>query len=371
MKKLFVIFCSLLFIGCLVKNKPDSQDKELENHIEAAKLGNSDSLIEVMRALYLSPSEHNNLNPQKAIEVYEQAKKANPNIIMYDQEYDELILKTIKMTLEAGPLDIDAFCNKYNLISKCQKAYGYWSIAEEASKGGRFGSPDMKLTLQLVSYGGHAQAELISAVNEVYNNWKNKEVKEFIYCNHISSGYGMGYCMAKKDEEDELVRNKRLSDIRKKLSSKSYNLIDNAYALAIKFIESKVEYEEGHDGTAIAANVIESEMEQKNQYLEFIEMVQSGYKPLPKSSFIKADRMMNIVYKKVMENVKKNSDSRILPQFDEVQLVQRLWIDYRDATVNLLMAINPKIDADVWKSWLTEIRVEQLKEILSRTEQGF
>jgi hypothetical protein len=176
--------------------------------------------------------------------------------------------------------------------------YHVWVIAEEASRGGRFGKPDPKLILQLVSRGGWAPAELEYAVEDVYKNWKSGTVKEFNICDFITSGGGMAFCASRSDDQDEKDRNKRLSDIRQKLNAKSHKLLDVAYASAVKFIDSKASNEEGHGGSGRGAWVIGSQMEQKNAYLDLVEKVRSGYKPSPKSLFVEADRKLNETYKK-------------------------------------------------------------------------
>ena len=48
---------------------------------------------------------------------------------------------------------------------------------------------------------------------------------------------------------------------------------------------------------------------------------------------------------------------------DELREVQRLWIPYRDNSTKLFVALNPVVDEMTWKSWLTEVREKQLREI--------
>ena len=72
--------------------------------------------------------------------------------------------------------------------------YDIWELAEEASKGGRFGKPDPELVFNLVMRGGSVPDEFESAVNEVYHNWKNGIVMQFCICDHVVSDVGIGYC---------------------------------------------------------------------------------------------------------------------------------------------------------------------------------
>lgn len=329
---------------------------------EAAKRGHEEALDYALDALLFRANSLERANPQKALEVYKQAKKANPSLKLYDEAVK---LKTIQMSIEPGAFDAKAFCKKYNVLPDNDDAmYHVWRIAEEASKGGRFGKPDPKLILQLVSRGGWAPAELEYAVEDVYKNWKSGTVKEFNICGFITSGGGMAFCASRADDQNEKDRNERLSDIRQKLNDKGRKLLDAAYASAVKFIDSKSSSEEGHGGSGRGAWIIGSQMEQKNAYLDLIEKVRLGHKPSPKTSFVEADRKLNETYKKVMANLKKKADDYNVPRVDDVRAVQRLWIPYRDATVKLFMAINPVVGEDAWKSWVTEVREKQLVEIL-------
>ncbi|MDD5736704.1 MAG: lysozyme inhibitor LprI family protein [Candidatus Omnitrophica bacterium] len=338
-------------------------EESIYHFSEAAKRGHDEALDYALDALLFRANSLERANPQKALEIYKQAKKANPKIRLYDEDVK---LKTIQMSVEPGPFDWKAFCKKYNVTPHDDEAmYHVWVIAEEASRGGRFGKPDPKLILQLVSRGGWAPAELEYAVVAVHKNWKSGTTKEFNICDYITSGGGMAFCASRADDQDGKDRNKRLSDIRQKLNANSRKLLDAAYSSAIKFIETKAFNEEGHGGSGRGAWVIGSQMEQKNAYLDLIEKVRSGYKPSPKSSFVEADRKLNETYKKVMAKLKKKADDYNMPRVDDVRAVQRLWIPYRDANVKLFMAINPAIGEDVWKSWVTEIREKQLKKILS------
>jgi TPR repeat protein/uncharacterized protein YecT (DUF1311 family) len=338
-------------------------EESIYHFSEAAKRGHDEALDYALDALLFRANSLERANPQKALEIYKQAKKANPKIKLYDEDVK---LKTIQMSVEPGLFDWKAFCKKYNVAPHDDEAmYHVWVIAEEASRGGRFGKPDPKLILQLVSRGGWAPAELEYAVEEVYKNWKSGTAKEFNICDYITSGGGMAFCASRTDDKDEKDRNARLKAIGQNLNERSRKLFYPAYASAVKFIEAKASNEEGHGGSGRGAWIIGSQIEQKNAYLDLVEKVSTGFKPSPKSSFAEADRKLNETYKKVMGGLKKRADDYNVPRVDDVRTVQRLWIPYRDATVKLFMAINPAVGEDAWKIWATEVREAQLRGILS------
>ncbi len=211
-----------------------------------------------------------NANPQKALELYEMAKKKNPSMELFDEEYK---LDVMKKCAEAGPFDGEKFIQRYHLQNDANFSDGFyyiWELAEEASKGGRFGKPDPKLIFQLISRGGWVPAELEHAVTEFYDYWKKGVVKEFNICDHVTSGYGQNYC----SERAERVAIKdywtELESIIKAVNEKAKMFVEPASHAATAFIEDKAWNEEGHGGTGYIASARDSIYEQRKNFLSTI-----------------------------------------------------------------------------------------------------
>jgi len=343
-----------------------TSEESIYHYSEAAKKGHGKALGYALEKLLFRANSLKIADPQGALSLYYKAKKANPDLDLYDEENK---LKTMKKCAEIKGFDVDTFMKKYGVNDEDDEFpfYDVWELAEEASRDGRFGEPDPELVFNLVIRGSWVPAELEYAVEETYKNWKNGEVKEFNICDYVTSGAGMGYCMSRADSEDKKDREAQLVDLEEKLNKNASPLLREAYASAVKFIEKKAVCEEGHDGTGRAAWMISSEMKQKNAYLKLIADVQGGFKPTPANSFDKADELLNKTYKETIKGLEAKKDDTLfpLPSVDELREIQRLWIPYRDASVKLFAILNPSVDEAMWKSWLTEIREKQLKDILS------
>lgn len=280
-----------------------------------------------------------------------------------------------QLCAELGKFDFKAFQEKYNIPDeKLDESYGIWSIVEEASRGGRFGKPDPELVLSLLcqNHGDESlagSAENIGAVSEAYTNWKNGTVKEFNICAHITSGFGGGFCARRAYNKDEKERESKLTELRQRLGQKSHNLLYDAYKSAEKFIELKTQEEEGSGGSGYAGFVLDSQTEQKNEYLQVIMGICDGYTPSPKNAFSKSDKQLNETYQKVLKALDGAPPKGYeMPSSDDVRAVQRLWVTYRDVSVKLFMAINPSVGENVYKSWLTEVRSKKLKDYWWRNE---
>lgn len=349
-------------------------DENTFHYIEAAKKGHGEALEYALNDLFFRATILNEANPSLALEIYQQAKKSNPSLKIYDEKSK---LKTIQMCVEPGEFDVETFTKKYNIDSEETDGrnsldesgfYRVWNLAEEASRGGRFGKPNAKLVLNLVCRGGFVPAELESAVEETYNNWKNDTVKEFNICDYVTSGIGAGFCASRQDDADTKVRNAKLQKLGKNLDEQSKNLLTSAYESAKDYIETKANTEEGHGGSGRMAWIIDSEIQQKNAYLQMIKKIRDGYVPTPKQNFLDADKKLNQTYQIVLKKLGQSiiENDYLGDQFtsDDVRTVQRLWIIYRDNSVKLFTRLNSSVDENVYKSWLTEIRSEDLQQIL-------
>ncbi len=167
--------------------------------------------------------------------------------------------------------------------------------------------------------------------------------------------------------KENQLRELKLNELEEKLGKNSEQLLKHAYEAMIKFVESKVSNEEGHGGSIRLESIAESEQQQKQQYLELIEQIHEGFIPSPENTFEKADKRLDKIYKKIINTLaeKPYIDFWFAIEDEDIQEDQQLWMAYRDASVELFVCINPSVKAKVWKSWLTEIREKQLKELLS------
>jgi uncharacterized protein YecT (DUF1311 family) len=93
--------------------------------------------------------------------------------------------------------------------------------------------------------------------------------------------------------------------------------------------------------------------------------IQEGFNPYCKHSISKNDQILNQTYKLVIKNI-QNREQEYSEQVtvEDVKIVQRTWIPYRDSSAKLFTILNPSVSEDVWKSYLTQIRIEELKSLM-------
>ena len=172
-----------------------SDQEKIYYFTEAAKKGHEKALEYALNYLFFK-ADSLFVDPAKTLELYHEAKRANPDLKIQDEEK---YVEVLKMAAEAGNFDANAFIEKYKIPqhNKTNKPdYYVWKLAEEASVKGIFGEPDPKLLLQLISRGGISLDESFCAVKKVYNDWKNGIVERFDICNSqcINSNTGIQFC---------------------------------------------------------------------------------------------------------------------------------------------------------------------------------
>jgi len=346
-----------------------SKEESIFHFSEAAKMGHVNALAEVFDVLFFRANGLADAKPELAFEIYKLAKSRNPSLTFFNEE-DEV--STIKKCIEAEAFDAKAFIEKYGIKENelNEHDYSIWELAAEASRGGRFGSPNPKLVLQLVCRGGSVPMELGDAVDAAYINWKANKVFEFKLCDYVGSGSGLSYCSAKAEEDANKEYLLRINELSSNLKNNAGRLLMNSFSIAGKFIEEKAWKEELHGGSGYSAWTRDSIRQQKTEYLDLIEKINNDIRPDKLTQRNDSDRILNKTYQVVINRLKKKPISNFNASINEegVRSVQRFWIQYRDTTAKLFAQILPFIDENTWKNWLTEIRIKELKQILKLGE---
>lgn len=341
-----------------------TKEQTIYHFTQAAIKGHEKALAYALDYLLFRANSLELTNPKKALEVYNQAKKSNPSLKLYDEKNK---LETLKLAAKSNDFDVKAFIKKYNIKDTNSSPYFIWELAEEASKNGRFGKANPKLVFDLVVRGGNVPAEYEEAVKDTYKNWQ-KGIAKFNLCEFITSGMGMGYCANKAEKKRKIKRENEIKQFKDTLTKANQIFLDEALKYTNEFIEKKAILEEGHGGSGRASFLINSESEQKSEYLKLLKKVKKGFIPKSKYSLEHYDRELNATYKKVLKKLKKSSIEYTMSYpitFDNIKTVQRLWIKYRDTNTKLFLALSPSSKKEEWNAYLTKERIKQLKQILT------
>ncbi len=332
-----------------------------DHFVAAARLGHDEALDFALDELLFRANGLKRANPKLAMEVYLEAKKANPNLMLYD-EADTVL--AMERCLKAPPFEADAFMEKYGVADEDGEYpfYDIWELAEEASLGGRFGTPDPGLVFNLVVRGGQVPAEFNSAVEAVYSNYVEGVVRPFDISDHITSGMGMGYCALREDEKCETKRVERIDALANAYPGIHAGCIRLTYSAATTYFDFKARIEEGHGGSGRAAWVTESAGEHKDRFVERLGSMMAGEMAWPTNDTDTVRLELLDTLEQMQQLLLDKTNPIIdLPTPDQVTLVQWQWSNFMESLVHLMEQAQPSINSDAIRTSMALERIGHLK----------
>jgi uncharacterized protein YecT (DUF1311 family)/tetratricopeptide (TPR) repeat protein len=340
-----------------------TKEESIFHYSEAAKRGHAEALRYALDGLLFRANSLTLADPQEALEVYETAKKANPSIELFDEEYH---LDVMKKCAEAGPFDAEKFIQRSHLSEESGRgaeSYDVWELAEEASRGGRFGDPDPRLVFQLISRGGCVPAELGLAVDEFYEHWKKGVVKEFDVCRYVTSGMGQAYCSDRSAGQAEENYQEELRSIISSVDEDAGIFIERPPGRRNSLSKRPGMKKARRPGSGMGQSSI---ADQRAQFLSTVKRSRMDTFP-DVADLAVSDKELNETYRSTVERLAAQpleGSNFIGVDAQGVRKVQRSWIPYRDRCAALLARLSAAKTEDFWKSWLTQTRTQQLRKIL-------
>lgn len=339
-----------------------TKEESIYHFSEAAKRGHAAALERALEELFFRAGSLTYANPQLAYDIYLQAKKANPQLEIFDEGEK---IGTLNKCIEAGYFDFKNFINQYKITAKdTGETYSIWEMAEDASRGVRFGAPNPKLVLQLVCKGGIVPAEKINAVDDAYACWKNNKNVRFYACDYPSNAEGVAYCEQRSKNADLKNYSARIKKMSGYLKNNSAPLLKPAFDIAKQFFGDKAWIEQINVGPGNTQSREESVLQQSFAYLDLIDSINNGYRPVIDNT-TDPDKELNEIYRLVISELLKNPihGNQFEITDNEIRRCQRVWIKYRDSSAKLFAKINPSISDSEWRKYLTRIRTGELKQL--------
>ena len=345
----------------------NSDEKTKKYFAKAALLGHPKALDYALDYMFFRASDLLDVNPIEALELYRRVKSSYPGMTIYNEEST---VKTLEIAASIPWFDAEEFIEKYNLKADEDYGYGYyiWELAAAASRGERFENPSSELVMQLIVRGGFVPAEVEGAIQDYYSRMIRTEgLVEFSVCDYVTSGIGMGYCARKYEAEEQKRILVQIEEMKDSFGLKN-SLLDTAYISAMRFLDSKVWNEEGHDGSGYMAWAQGSLSEQRKSYLEFLSDINSGTIPVISGSLKDNDSLLNINYKELFQGLEKDpiNGGRFTIDADGFRETQRLWLKYRDTNTELLTVVSNQKDKDFWNNYFIKQRLEQFEQLKER-----
>jgi uncharacterized protein YecT (DUF1311 family) len=288
----------------------------------------------------------------------------------------------LEMAATCPPFDVDAFLKKNGLgRADIEKSpYVFWELAEEASRGGRFGPPDAALAFALVLRGGGCVAERAEAIKLAHSLWKNGTGEPFRMASCLSSLVGSAYLAgrsARMTEPEPLTAAALLESLGTGASNRKF--FEKALTSATQLFEMEAGNFSGNRGFfETEANRTQFLRFREQAFLRKVSNCLKGELPANVASLESSDAALGFMYTQAMrwlafECRQFSSSDPAKPdtfQFDgpeDLRAVQRMWIKYRDRAAELFAKLNPSQSENFWKSWLTGLRTAELALLMEQS----
>lgn len=236
----------------------------------------------------------------------------------------------------------------------------YWVLTMIYANGK--GTPkNIEAAIYFGCRAGFSQGDVEARIDQLLEMNKNSQSNDaFEFCDHIVSGYLMGQCAHIQSRLDQAAQQKQLASLIANWSEADKQSLQKLRNAAEQFFAVRVENEVDLSGTARAALQIEERDLLEKEWISSLKKINAGQFPdYTVLQFQQEDRKLNQVYKKIQEQ----EDFSIGTITREgVKKTQRAWIKYRNAWLEFARQKYPQVQSESWEAWLTQQRIEMLKE---------
>ena len=234
------------------------------------------------------------------------------------------------------------------------------------------------LAIALICHGKGEPSEIIGMVNSLYasrfSDWydsKNQEHLQavFDFCDYANTNDSI-WCDMTRNQligqyAEDYKRNNKFTTIIQNWTGPQKIAFNILKERADDFISEHANSEQDTSGTSSLQVIIGEKEQRKDEFLRELQTFEAGQLP-KQTDFSEADKSLNVLYIKVLQHVKT-----INPDTGEtivgIRSTERKWIKYRDAWVTFATLRYPHTTPALWKTWVTQQRIAQLKTVLNDT----
>lgn len=227
---------------------------------------------------------------------------------------------------------------------------------------------NIKLAMALACHGSEVPMELFSTV-ALLKGFKDVDAegglvgddgKPFEFCNHVTSSDNIARCAARKAYANAEAAKKSLLGVTKDWSKPQRDAYERLTVARDTYIQKRVEGEVDLSGSLRATFQIgEQETLEKNFSKALKEFEKKKY---PKDRNLAGAE--KILKEKLSKITSKQDFSYGTVQKDAILETQKAWSAYREAWVYFASHRYPKIPSDVFATWVTNDRIQQLSRFI-------
>jgi hypothetical protein len=277
----------------------------------------------------------------------------------------------MRITLESGDLDLNAFLLQHHLKPDDLRVspYAIWELAQEASRGGRFGGPNPKLALQLVVRGGGNIEEREAAIKQCHAILNGLRTEPFQLQECIRSRVGKAYLLSRAAPQRINAANSAASLSANLETSALRASFAKAFESAQKFFGEESQHYSGCRGFFTwESNRLAYQHSRLRQFVEEMHSIASGKLPDMSAGDNDSETTLEALTKELHvfmrgpldEVIGEGQDPALEDSFyfaegEGAELHQK-WEEHQEAVTNFLCAVKPERSKQEWKRWMNEDR---------------
>lgn len=234
---------------------------------------------------------------------------------------------------------------------------------------GQFVKQDFWKAISYVCQGNTSTPyELTSMVKTLFEATQTGRLKEkFDWCNHVSSSQSSSVCFLQKQDPVLKEMDRQFKDFSNSFTTEQKNAYDSLLKRAFEFFDTRAHSEQDLTGSLRSIFITEWDRDQKKWLLEVLESLEAGKLKLEKADYPRINHEMQEEYKKLKEKLieSEKQDYSFYRIFDKgsIESTQEDFLVFRDAFAHFIHIRYPNISFENAKSWITKIRIKQLKEL--------
>ncbi len=225
-----------------------------------------------------------------------------------------------------------------------------------------------KLAIAHACHGSEVPMELFSTVAllkvlkdaEASGGSVGDDGKPFEFCNHVTSSNNIGRCAAWKAYLNAEAAKKSLLAVTKNWSKAEQDAYERLSHLRDAYIEKRVQGEVDLSGSLRATFQTGEQENLEKQFLKALKEFEKKKYPNDKN-LAAAEKILK---EKLAVISSKQDFSYGTVQKDAILETQKAWTAYREGWVYFASHRYPKIPGDVFATWVTKTRIEQLSQFI-------
>jgi hypothetical protein len=257
-----------------------------------------------------------------------------------------------------------AYLERENQLSRGATPFSGSGILMMIYANGKAVPTNYDLAIRFACEVGGTQDQLSARILHLQEMMsKQKGVGDIDLCDDAAGAEMEGWCARKGSEVAKARMRTKIDQLTSSWQEPEKSSLSDLTRAANNFIQSRTRNEIDLTGPGRGAFQVAEEEKLRQSFTTSLEKFEKS--DLPKFSrldWTKAEATLNALYGKI-QGSRDLHFGTVTPA--RIVATERVWMAYREAWVKFGAVKYPAVTAEAWKTWLTQSRIEMLKEFVN------